>query len=93
MEDKTFILFDNPQFDEAIMGVTEDNRVVYNFDDMVDCLMEEDGLAQEEAVEFIEYNTVRTLPYIGAKSPIIFYRDYDLEELLDKRKDQRENEI
>lgn len=57
------IVFENPDYDSAIIGMSHDNRVVYSFDKMVECLMEEDGMEYEEAVEFIEYNTIRALPY------------------------------
>ena len=39
-------------------------------------LMEVDGMDYDEAVEFIEYNTIRALPYAGDMRPII---KYDLE--------------
>lgn len=58
-------------FDEAVVGVTVDGRVVYDYDAMVQCLVDQDGMSAEEAVEFIEYNTVRSLPYAGDKAPII----------------------
>ena len=53
------IVFENPDYDGAIIGVTDDGNVVYDFWKMVDCLMEQDGMEMTEAVEFIEYNTVR----------------------------------
>lgn len=28
----------------------------------------------EEAVEYIDYNPVRTIPYLGEKAPIILYK-------------------
>lgn len=65
-------LFDGPAFAEAIIGVTTTNVVVYDFDKMVQCLVDEDGMTAEEAAEFIEYNTVRTLPYMP-NPPIIMY--------------------
>lgn len=37
---------------------------------MVSCLMENDDMTEEEAVEFIEYNTIRSLPYYD-EAPII----------------------
>jgi hypothetical protein len=37
---------------------------------MVECLMEEDGMTMEDAVEFIDYNTLRTVPYME-NPPII----------------------
>ena len=67
------VILRNPDYADAIIGTTSDGRVVYDFDRMVDCLVEEDGMTAEEAVEFIEYNTVRALPYAGARAPVIMY--------------------
>ena len=58
-------------FDGAVVGVTTDGRVVYDYDAMVQCLVDQDGMSEDEAIEFIEYNTVRSLPYVGEKAPII----------------------
>ena len=65
------IVLENPSFDEAIVGVT-DERVVYQYDKMVECLVKNEGMSEEEAVDFISYNTIRTLPYIE-NSPIVMY--------------------
>lgn len=64
------IVFENPDYDAAIIGMSHDDRVVYSFEKMVECLMEEDGMEYEEAVEFIEYNTIRALPYMP-NGPIV----------------------
>lgn len=56
------------------MGITEEGdngRVVYDYDKMVEHLMKEDDMTMEEAVEFIDYNTMRALPYAGEGAPII----------------------
>lgn len=58
------VVFDNPSYDEAIIGVSDDGRVVYDFDLMVQCLMKEDGMSDLEAMDFICYNTIRALGYI-----------------------------
>lgn len=60
-------------YDTALIGVTEDNRAVYDFEKMVEWLVETEGFTSEEAVEWIEYNTVRALPYFGEEPPIIMY--------------------
>lgn len=65
------IVLENPSFDEAIVGVT-DERVVYQYEKMVECLVKNEGMSEEEAVDFISYNTIRTLPYIE-NSPIVMY--------------------
>ena len=75
-------IFENPDYDEAIVGVRLDNRVIYDFEKMVKCLMKEDGMTQDEAIEFIEYNTIRAIPYFP-NGPVVMlpydysYGDYD----------------
>ena len=45
---------------------------------MIECLMEEDKMEQEEAMEFIDYNTIRALPYTSSMGvrPIVVYNDF-----------------
>jgi hypothetical protein len=63
----------NFSYDTALIGVSEDNRAVYDFDKMVEWLIETEGFTYEEAIEWIEYNTIRALPYFGGGAPIIMY--------------------
>lgn len=56
----------------AVVGVSDDGRVVYSYTLMVQCLMDK-GMGEDEAMEFIDYNTIRALPYAGRKSPILVY--------------------
>ena len=66
------IVFDNPDYDSAIIGFDANyNRVIYDFDLMVQHLMETDSMTEEDAIEFIEYNTIRACPYFGDNAPII----------------------
>lgn len=74
------IILKNYSYEDALIGVTEDNRAVYDFNKMVEWLMKIEGCTQMEAIEWIEYNTIRSLPYIGEKSPIIMYPLLDWEE-------------
>lgn len=67
------ILFDNPDYSTAFLGISHDNRAIYSFDKMVEFLVERDKMTEDEAREFIDYNSARSLPYIGTKSPIILY--------------------
>ena len=66
------LIFENPSYDDALVGVTEDNRAVYDFDKMVEWLCEHDGMSHEGAVEFIEFNTIRALPYYE-NAPVVLY--------------------
>ena len=67
------VIFDNPSFDEAFIGVTEDNRAVYDYDRMADSLAVSWGVSREEAIEFIDYNTIRALAY-WENAPVVMYR-------------------
>lgn len=67
------ILFDNVSYDGSIVGVTTEGRVVYNYDKMVEELMQDEEWSYEDAVEWIDYNTIRALPYAGPNGPIIMY--------------------
>lgn len=67
------IVFENPDYQDAIVGYdVVSERVVYSYDKMIECLMSDDNMSYDEAIEFIEYNTIRACPYMGDKSPIIF---------------------
>lgn len=67
------IYLTNYSYDDALIGISEDNRAVYDYDKMVKWLMEEEGFSEEEAIEWIDYNTIRALSYMGEKAPIIVY--------------------
>lgn len=68
------IVFDNMSYDSSIIGVTTDGKVVYDYDKMVEELMQDEEWSYEEAVEWIDYNTIRSLSYAGENAPIIMYR-------------------
>lgn len=72
------IVFDNPAYDNSIIGMTHDGRAVYSYFKMVHELMEDDNLEDDEAMDFIETNTMRALPYAGAQAPVVIYTLEDL---------------
>lgn len=63
----------NYSYDDALIGVSNDNRAIYDYNKMIDWLMKKEGWSDNEAIEWIEYNTVRSLPYMGEGAPIIMY--------------------
>jgi len=55
--------------DEAIIGFDPIGwRVVYSRGKVIEILQSRDGMTEEEALEFAEYNTFNT--YIGDNTPI-----------------------
>lgn len=67
------VIFENESYDSALIGVTEDNRAVYSYEKMVQWYMEKNQCSEEDAIEWIDYNTIRALPYIGERAPIVMY--------------------
>lgn len=80
-ENPEAIMFRNPDFYDAIVGyiINEEDLpvLVYDYSKMVECLAEEFEELEDpimSAMEFIDYNTIRALPYINAKGrPVILY--------------------
>lgn len=69
------ILFDNMSYDGSIVGVTTDGRVVYDYYKMIEELMEDEGWSYEEAIDWIDYNTIGGIhPSIEGNPPIIMFR-------------------
>ena len=64
-------------YDTALIGVSHDDRTIYDYDLMVEGLMEDQGFTEEEAVEWIDYNTIRALPYMDADGPIVLHRFWE----------------
>ena len=64
--------FENPSFNNSIVVVDYDGRLIYDYDLMVEELMKQDDMSGEEAIDFISYNTLRSLDYItDKKKPIV----------------------
>ena len=67
------VVFTNPDYDDAIVGISHDDRVIYDYDKMIEHLMAYEAMTDEEAADFISYNTIRSIPYVGENAPIVMY--------------------
>ena len=72
-------------FDDCIVGLTDAwdgnsrvPRIVYDALQMIDVLMERDGMTHEEAVEYFEFNIDGA--YVGKSTPIFMFQA-DLESI------------
>ena len=69
--DEDVLLMDG--FDEAFIGysqrINEPMLAVYSWEKMVDVCVKRDGMAYDEATEYIEYNC--TGAWVGERTPII----------------------
>lgn len=74
-EPKSIVLAPRDRFDSAIIGY-ENKRVVYSEEAIIQIYME-DGMTEEEAIEFYEFNTKGA--YMGKYNPIYKSENYEEE--------------
>jgi hypothetical protein len=72
------VVLDNPSYLKAIIGISDSGAVCYSYEKMIECLMEEENMDSEGAMEFIDYNTIRALPYMSSfgTRPIVIYDNF-----------------
>ena len=70
------LVFDNPAYDNSIIGKTFDGRAIYDVELMAEELATDDEITIEEAMDFIDYNSIRSLPYAGEKAPVVVHVEY-----------------
>jgi len=74
LEDEDILLIDDDAYCDSLVGVTDDRRAVYDKDTMVEEFAKYHNCSEEEALEFIDFNVIRALPYYYEKAPIVFNR-------------------
>lgn len=75
--DTTF--FVNPGYISALVGISNSDKAVYDMEKMIEYLIQQDDMTYEEAVEWIEYNTLRAIPYAD-NPPVVITNHVDLSE-------------
>lgn len=73
LEDETVILEEWDVFKKGIIGISSDGcHIIYSYDELVVALAdsyrddaESDEDAEQMAIDWLEYNTLRSLDYIG----------------------------
>lgn len=60
-------------YDEAVIGMTLDNRLIYSLDKIRQILMDVDGMTQEDAEDYISYNIVGSINPNDDRYPILAY--------------------
>ena len=64
------IIFDNPSYDDALIGITTGNRAVYDYDKMIEWLITHENMDYESAADFICWNDSF---YYGEGYPLIIF--------------------
>lgn len=68
---KDTVYFESLDYASAIIGITDDARLIYSYDLMVEHLMKEEGIEEEDAHDYINYNTIGSVNVPNA--PIIMF--------------------
>jgi hypothetical protein len=66
LADPEAIQWDN--FDDALIGVDRDGKLVYDIDKMIKVLVTKDGMSEEDAIEYLDFNVFGA--YVGELTPI-----------------------
>lgn len=69
--DEDALFLTESMYDEAIVGVSTDGRIVYDYDKVITILMETDGMTEEDALEYADFNIVGA--YVGPLTPLFIY--------------------
>ena len=64
-------VFENSSYDGCIVGISTDNQVIYSLSQMVEWFCKENNCSFDESLEYIDYNTIRTIPYMENPPVII----------------------
>lgn len=67
------IILEGDEYADGAVGLSNDNHVIYDYNKLVESLMKHNNWSGTEAIEWLEYNTLRAIPYMKAegKEPII----------------------
>lgn len=65
-------------YESALIGVDTEGRAIYDYDLMVQWLMEEESMDFDTAVLWMEQNTIAAIPYMGEGYPIVMQRLSDV---------------
>lgn len=63
---------DREDYYPAIIGIAKDkSHIAYSRERLIECYMKANNWTYDEAMEWVEYNVERALPYYGDKAPVI----------------------
>lgn len=68
------VYLDHPEYPSAIIGVTTDNRVVYDYSKLIEECVVRDGMTEEEAIDWVDFNVLGALPNGGELGPLVMNR-------------------
>lgn len=67
------VVFRDESYDTALIGVSHDNRAVYSYEKMIRWYMKKHKCSREDAVDWIDFNTLGALPNGETRKPIVVF--------------------
>lgn len=69
------VILEGDEFADGFIGLSVDDSAVYSYEKLVTSLStQNEGWDETDAIEWLEYNTLRSLPYIKeGNAPIIIH--------------------
>ena len=67
------VVLECPSYRNAVIGVSEEGRVIYSERIIIEDMMIDEGMTYEEALDYFSYNLLRSLPYMGEMAPVIMH--------------------
>ena len=65
------VIIDKPAFDKSIIGLSFNGRAIYSLSLMVVEYMNDNNCSEDEAWEWIDSNTIRSIPHMPNPKPLI----------------------
>ena len=74
-EDAPSIILEGDEYADGEVGISNDGQVIYDYEKLVAALSKAWDCTAEEAIEWIEFNPIRSIPYMKSYGPppIIMY--------------------
>ena len=64
------VFWDPDYLDQAIIGISTEGRVIYDYNKLADIFVTEEGMTLEDAYEHLGYNLEGMVPYIKEYPPV-----------------------
>lgn len=72
------VVLEPEYYDEGIVGTDEEGRLIYGYYELVEAIAGNDEMSEEDAIEWVDYNTIRGIPYMGLYHPYILFPYWDI---------------
>ena len=78
-ENQDIIVLEGDEYADSAIGLSEDNHIVYDYEKMIESLMQQNNWTDTEAIEWIDYNLLGSLKSMHSqgKEPIILMSRFE----------------